>query len=77
MREFIKSKYGKLILSVLFGFGLATLFRKTCKDKECMKFTGPSLSEIQNQTYQYDKKCYKFNSKIVECNPNKKIVEFA
>ena len=38
MRHFLKSKYGKLILSALFGFGLATLFRKTCKDKECMKF---------------------------------------
>ena len=77
MRQFIKSKYGKLILAALFGFGLATLFRKTCKDKECMKFTGPSLKEIQTQLYKYDKKCYKFNSKIVECNSNKKMVEFA
>jgi len=77
MRAFLKSKYGKLILAVILGFGLSTLFRKTCKDKKCMKFKGPSLKEIEEKTYQYDKQCYKFEPRSVKCNPVKKIVSFA
>ena len=77
MRAFLKSKYGKLILAIILGFGLSTLFRKTCKDKTCMQFKGPTLEEIQEKTYQYDKKCYQFDPKAAKCNPVKRIVEFA
>ena len=77
MRAFLKSKYGKVILAAILGFGLSTLFRKTCKDKKCMKFKGPTLEEIQEKTYEYDKKCYQFDTKAVSCNPVKRIVSFA
>jgi len=77
MRAFLKSKYGKVILAAILGFGLSTLFRKTCKDKKCMKFKGPTLEEIQEKTYKYDKKCYQFDTKAVPCSPVKRIVSFA
>ena len=77
IRNFIQSDYGKIIISILLGFGLSTLFRKTCSDKKCMKFVGPPLSKIKGQTFSYDDKCYQFNPKSVTCNPNKKIVRFA
>ena len=77
MRAFLKSKYGRFILAIILGFGLSTLFRKTCKDKKCMKFKGPTLEEIQEKTYEYDKKCYQFDTKAVPCNPVKRIVSFA
>jgi len=76
MRAFLKSKYGRFILAIILGFGLSTLFRKTCKDKKCMKFKGPSLEKIKDQIYQYDKKCYQFDPKSVECNPTKRMVSF-
>jgi hypothetical protein len=77
MRAFLKSKYGKFILAIILGFGLSTLFRKTCKDKKCMKFKGPSLEEIEQKTYHYDKQCYQFEPKAVKCNPVKRTVSFA
>jgi hypothetical protein len=77
MRAFLKSKYGRFILAIILGFGLSTLFRKTCKDKKCMKFKGPTLEEIEEKTYEYDKKCYQFDTKAVSCNPVKRIVSFA
>ena len=77
MRAFLKSKYGKFILAIILGFGLSTLFRKTCKDKKCIKFKGPSLEEIEQKTYEYDKKCYNFESNAVKCNPVKRTVSFA
>jgi hypothetical protein len=77
MRAFLKSKYGKFILAIILGFGLSTLFRKTCKDKKCIKFKGPSLEEIEQKTYEYDKKCYKFDPNAVKCNPVKRTVSFS
>lgn len=77
MRAFLKSKYGRFILAIILGFGLSTLFRKTCKDKKCIKFKGPSLEEIEQKTYEYDKKCYKFQPNAVKCNPVKRTVHFS
>ncbi len=42
-----------------------------------MEFKGPSLKEIEETVYKYDKKCYRFNPKPSTCNPVKRIVEFA
>ena len=77
LRKFIQSDYGKLIISVILGFGLSTLFRKTCSDKQCMKFDGPPLDKIEGQTYKYDGACYRFKPNSVKCSSIKKIVRFA
>jgi hypothetical protein len=77
VRKFIQSDYGKLIISVILGFGLSTLFRKACTKKQCMKFKGPSLEKIKGQTYEYDDKCYQFKPHPVKCSSIKKIVKFA
>lgn len=77
VRKFIQSDYGKLIISVILGFGLSTLFRKTCTKKKCMHFKGPSLEKIKGQTYEYDDKCYQFKPNPVKCSSTKKIVRFA
>lgn len=77
IRNFIQSDYGKIIISIILGFGLSTLFRKTCADKNCMKFMGPPLNKIKGQTFEQDDKCYQFNPKSVTCSSAKKIVRFA
>ena len=53
MKKFMHSHYGRIIISIIIGFGLSTLFRKTCKDKECIEFKSPPLDKIQNQVYKY------------------------
>jgi len=77
MRKFIQSDYGKIIMSILLGFGLSTLFRKTCTGKNCMTFKGPELDKIVGETYKYGNACYNFTPNAVKCNSNKKIVKFA
>ena len=39
LKTFINSGKGRIILSILLGFGIATLFRKACKDRNCLNFT--------------------------------------
>ena len=49
LSKFVHSNTGKTMMSILLGFGLATLFRSVCKGKDCLEFHAPSLDEINNK----------------------------
>ena len=42
----MKTDIGKIILSIILGIGLASLFRKSCESRNCLKFYAPSFKEI-------------------------------
>ena len=75
LSKFVHSVTGRYVMSLLLGLGLATLFRKVCKDKNCITFHGPMLSEIEGKIYKSGDKCYKFSHEQTKCDVNKKIVE--
>lgn len=77
LRRLIYGDVGKTIISIILGLGLATLFRKVCKDRDCIVFKAPDVKKIKNQIFKFQGKCYKFEENIEKCNNNKKIVEFA
>lgn len=74
--KFLYTETGKNIMSILLGFGLATLFRTVCKDKKCIIFYAPPLDEIKNKIYKSNNKCYKYVATATKCNSNKKIISF-
>ena len=74
--KFVHTQTGKYIMSILLGFGLASLFRIVCKDKECVIFNAPPLEEIKDKIYSYDNKCYKYTPSATKCSKDKKIVKF-
>jgi len=73
IQRLLNSKMGKVALSIILGFGLATLFRKVCTDKNCIVFNGPVISETD--IYKYDEKCHKFTMESTSCNNAKKTIE--
>lgn len=75
--KFVHSKTGKVLMSVLLGIGLATLFRVACKGKRCRLVRSPPIEEIEEQTYSFDDKCYKFEKNAINCDKNKKTVKIA
>jgi hypothetical protein len=77
IKRLLYGDVSKIFISVLLGLGLATLFRKVCKDRDCIIFRAPHLNKIQNQIFKFDGKCYTFKEKVVGCSTNKKIVDFA
>lgn len=77
LRRLIYGDVGKIIISIILGLGLATLFRKVCKDRDCIVFKAPDVKKIKNQIFKFQGKCYKFEENIEKCSNNKKIVEFA
>ena len=77
LRRLIYGDVGKVVVSIILGLGLATLFRKVCKDRDCIIFKAPDIKKIKNQIFKFYNKCYQFEENIEKCNKNKKIVEFA
>lgn len=75
--KFVETQQGKVIMSVILGFGLATLFRQACKGRNCYLYHAPPLEDIQGQIYKHDNKCYKYNFESTKCDKSKRIVRFA
>ena len=76
LNKFLHTQSGKYIMSLLLGFGLATLFRTVCKDKNCILFKAPPLDEIKDKIFKFENKCYKFTPTSTKCNADKKTISF-
>lgn len=77
VRRLLYSSYSKFVISILLGFGLATMFRKVCNDRNCLLFKAPTMTEIENMVYKKNGECYKMTHETVEFDKKKKSVYFA
>ena len=74
-KKLLHQPLGKFFISVLLGLGLASLFRKVCKDKNCIVFHGPETSEIDGKVFKHGSRCYKYTAQADEsCNTGQKRV---
>ena len=71
-KRFFYTPVGRIIISLLLGLGIATLFRKVCRDKNCIEFRGPTISAVEGKIFQSDDKCYTYQSRAAKCQPEKK-----
>jgi hypothetical protein len=65
--DIFKSKESLILLSIILGFGLATMFRQVCKDQTCIVIKGPPMKEIKNTIYRIDDTCYKYTPEPTKC----------
>jgi hypothetical protein len=63
----IHTPNGKMVISVILGIGLASLFRKVCTGRSCLVFKAPDFNEVEKTTYSHDNKCYRFEKQSVSC----------
>jgi hypothetical protein len=74
--KFVHTQTGKTLMSILLGFGLASLFRTVCKGKNCSVFRAPPFSEIKDKIYKASGKCVKYKQVAAKCDSKSKVVEF-
>jgi len=75
--KFVHTKTGKIIMSMLLGFGLASLFRKMCKGKNCNVYHAPPLDTFKDKIYKNETgKCVKYTPVASKCNSSAKIIDF-
>jgi YHS domain-containing protein len=75
LKRLLNTPTGVIIVSILLGLGLATLFYKSCDGKQCINFNGPLISEVDGKTYKFGEECYKYTFHSQPCDNTKKIVE--
>ena len=63
----MRSRTGSVLISIIMGLGLASLFRRVCKDNQCRVITGPKLSDIRKHTYRIDDRCYSYKPVATRC----------
>lgn len=77
VKRLLYNPYSDRLISIILGFGLATLFRKVCNDRNCLIFKAPPINKIHNKIFKYNNKCYSFSHNSIHCSKSKKIVDFA
>jgi hypothetical protein len=68
--DIFKNKNIQVIISILWGFGLAMLFRRSCKGRNCIIIKGPKSEEMDNKVFRHDNKCYKYTAETTTCKVN-------
>ncbi len=73
----LHTQKGGIVISMLLGLGLASLFRRVCNDRNCLVFKAPSIEEVTTNIYAYGDKCYNFKPHSVKCGSVEKQVLFS
>ena len=73
--KFINSNNGSILISIILGLGLASIFRRVCKDGRCIVFKGPPIEETKKYYYKIGDECYKYSPYIVPCESKKELVQ--
>lgn len=68
MLQLFKTESGKVIVSIILGFGLASLFQRVCKDRKCIIYKAPDLKKMTKNVYGVEGECVQFKAEPSKCN---------
>ena len=74
-KRLLTTPFGQILISILLGIGLATLFRRACNDKNCIDFNGPIITDIEGKIYKHGEKCYKYSAVSDKCDSTKRVID--
>ena len=66
-RNFFYSRTGVILTSIIWGLGLAAMFRRVCKDRSCIVIRAPNPEWMKKQFLETEHECYKMIPKTEEC----------
>lgn len=67
LSDIMNNPTGRIVISIILGFGLATIFRKVCSGQNCIVLKGPAPSDVSKYFYKYDDDCYKYTPYDAPC----------
>jgi len=70
LTSLFKSKESKIVLGIIWGIGLACIFRSACSSSGCIIYKAPEPSLIHKKIYQKEDKCYEYKTQNTECRPD-------
>jgi hypothetical protein len=75
IKRLLNTPSGRNMISIILGLGLASLFQKVCKDKDCLIFTGPIIEQVDGKIFKHQDNCYKYDIETATCDASKRIIE--
>lgn len=76
IKVLLNSPMGRIFISILLGLGLATMFRQVCEEKNCIRFVGPVISEVDGKIFKHGEKCYKYEAESSgKCDEMKRVLD--
>lgn len=69
--EILKTRAGIVLISIIWGLGLSTLFRKACQGRSCqvIQYQGPPPKDIEGSYYNYGtQSCYQYHPVLTKCH---------
>lgn len=73
--ELFNSKIGSIIISIVLALALASLFKRTCSDGQCVIIKGPPLKQVEGKIFSFDNKCYKYKAEASSCKAKGKVIK--
>jgi hypothetical protein len=67
MNKILKNENTKIILGLLWGLGLACIFRCACNGRQCIIYKAPKPKDVANNIYNHDEKCYTYKTQTTDC----------
>ena len=69
IEDFFKSEVGIIIVSIIWGLGLAVMFKKSCDGQNCkvIEYRGPPVRETKYHWTYGDDKCYTWHPYVTAC----------
>ena len=74
-KRLVSTPLGINVISIILGLGLASLFRKACTERNCIRFNGPIISDIEDKTFRHGDKCYTYTTKADRCDTTKRVID--
>ena len=68
LEKILKTRQGRIIISIIWGLGLACLFRKVCVGRNCIIYKAPDPKHITQNIYSHNSKCYKYAIETTKCH---------
>ena len=72
LSKLLTTKTGRVVMSVLLGFGLATIFRAVCRGSGCQVIKAPPLAELEKPAKQSNGKCVAYDRVPIDCGAAQK-----
>jgi hypothetical protein len=80
IQNILYTEQGQIIISIVLGLGLATIFRNYCDGKNCYNFLGPEQTLIKNKIFSFDSnnsKCYLMKENNIKCGSKEQTIDFS
>jgi hypothetical protein len=66
--QLLQSYGGRIVLSILLGLGLAAIFQKACKDRNCVMITAPDMKHMVENIFRHNDNCYTYKVVSTKCD---------